>query len=435
MTVAAILTLLIFINALYVAAEFGAVSVRRSRIQQRAEEGDRLASSMLPILSDPAGLDRYIAACQIGITVSSLVLGAYGQAALAPRLRPLFQDISGMQEIAAQSASAVVVLISLTVVQMILGELVPKSLALQFPTAVTRYTVVPMRVSLRLLAWLIVVLNGSGLALLRLLGVRDAAHRHVHAPEEIEYLIAESRSGGYLRPAEHQRLRDALHLTSRRVAEVMVPRTQIQGVKVDTPFTELLRITTDSPFTRLPVYGESLDDIVGILHFKDVAAMRLSGEPRDLREVLYPVIAVPETMTLERSLARLREKKQHVAVVVDDFGGTAGLVTIGDILDEIFGGIVDEFKMTEPEIETLPDGRIRLPGRLSLKDAEHWTGVLWSGESYTVGGLVIDVLGRLPEVGETLEIERMPVQVERLRGRAIESILVEPARRREDRRG
>jgi CBS domain containing-hemolysin-like protein len=434
--VAAVIALLIMVNALYVAAEFAAVSVRQSRIRQHAEEGDVLARMLLPILSDGARLDRYIAACQIGITLSSLVLGAYGQAALAPRLSPIFERFGGLQEVAAQSASAAVILVALTVFQMVLGELVPKSLALQYPTAVARYTVVPMRWSLSLLSWFIVLLNGSGLAILRLFGVRDAPHRHIHSPGEIEYLIAESREGGYLEPDEHRRLRHALRLAGRQVGEVMVPRTRVQGIPIDSSPAALLRIVTDTPFTRFPAYEGSLDHIVGIVHVEDVAVRQLAREEAPpVASLVRPFIAVQESLSLERALARLRDERQHLAVVVDDFGGTAGLVTIGDILDEIFGGIADEFKTAPPEAQPLPDGRIRIPGRMSLTESDRWTGVAWTGDAYTVGGLVIEQIGRFPEPGETLEIDGVTVEVERVRGHAVESLIVTPARRREDRRG
>ncbi len=436
MTVAFVITVLILINALYVAAEFAAVSVRRSRIQQKAEEGDAFSKILLPILADPARLDRYIAACQIGITLSSLILGAYGQAALATRLVPVMAGFGGMQEATAQSVAAVVVLIVLTVLQMVLGELVPKSLALQYPTAVARYTVLPMRWSLRLLAWFIVVLNGSGLAILRAMGVREGGHHHVHSPEEIEYLIAESRKGGYLRANEQQRLRHALHLSTRRVGEVMVPRTSIHGVRHDATFGEVVAIVTHSPYTRLPVYRDTLDDIVGVLHLERVAALRLRGqEPENIQESMLPVVAVPESMTLERALAHLRESKQQVAIVVDDFGGTAGLVTIGDVLDEIFGGIADEFKMVDPGGQPLADSRVRLPGRMSLLDAEKWTGVVWRGDAYTVGGFVIERLGHFPEAGDRVNIDGIDVEIESVRGRAVENVIITVARRREDRHG
>jgi CBS domain containing-hemolysin-like protein len=432
-----VIVLLISINALYVAAEFAAVSVRRSRIQQKAEEGNRLALLLLPVLRDGQRLDTYIAACQIGITISSLVLGAYGQAALAPVLTPIFAAWGNLQEVAAESSAAGAVLLLLTVFQMVVGELVPKSLALQFPTRVALYTVLPMRWSQRLLGWFIAVLNGSGLAILKLFGLHEASHRHIHSPQEIDYLIAESRKGGYLEPDEHQRLRRALRLTGRPVGEVMVPRTRIQAVPADIAFAELLRTVAESPYTRLPVYERSLDAIIGVVHVEDVAThqFRSAGSQQNVRELLRKFTVVNEALSLERALAHLRQERQHLAIVVDDFGGTAGLVTIGDLLDEIFGGVADEFKAVRPEAERLPDGRVRLQGRMALSDAELFTGVPWTGDAYTVAGFVIERFGGFPESGQKLDIDGVNVEVERVRDHVVESVLIAPIVRRDAPRG
>lgn len=420
----AVLLLLVAINALYVAAEFAAVSVRRSRIQQQAEDGNRLAVRFFPYVADGQKLDRFVATCQIGITISSLVLGAYGQTALAPRLSPLFESWGGMEALAAQSTAAVVILLALTAFQMILGELVPKSLALQFPTAVALYTVVPMQWSIRLLSWFITVLNGSGLAILRLLGVRETGHVHIHTPDEIEYLIAESREGGLLELDEHTRLREALRLGVTTVDEVMVPRTSITGIEASTGFPEVLRIAAESPYTRLPVFDGTLDHITGYLHVQDIARSALSG--RETLPLHKPMV-IPQGMSLERVLERLRAERQHMALVADEYGGIAGLVTVGDILEDIFGPIVDEFKPAAPAAVRLADGTTRLPGSLRLQAAADLIGADWEGESATVAGFVMERLGRIPKPGEQLVIEHVPVKIERMAGRTVISILAGPA--------
>lgn len=417
-----IILLLILVNALYVAAEFAAVSVRRSSVQQQAEDGNALAKRFLPFVMDGHKLDRLVATCQIGITLSSLVLGAYGQTALAPMLIPLFEGLGGMQMVAAQSTSAVVILVLLTGSQMILGELVPKSLALQFPTRVALFTVIPMQWSIRLLSWFIHVLNGSGLAILRALGVRNTGHVHIHTAEEIEYLIAESRQGGHFEPAEHARLREALRLGVTTVNEVMVPRTAIVGIEKDTPFPELLRRAAESPYTRLPVFDGTIDNVVGYVHVQDIVRQSF-----DIREEapLRQMLLIPEHMNLERVLERLRAERQHMALVVDEYSGTAGLVTVSDILDEIMGGIADEFKPAEPVAERLEDGRWRLPGSLRLHVAAELVGAHWDGESATVGGFVAERLGRVPHVGEDVVVDRATVTVEAMAGRMVASVIAD----------
>jgi len=420
-----ILLLLVLVNALYVAAEFSAVSVRRSQIQQQAEDGDRLARLLLPVLEDPHRLDRYIACCQIGITISSLVLGAYGQVTLQPILAPLFERFGRMQDVAAASAAATTVLVSLTAFQMVLGELIPKSLALQFPSGVARYTVVPMQWSLKLMSWFIAVLNGSGNAILRALGVRPSGHKHIHQPDEIEYLISESRKGGLFDAAEHQRLRRALHLGVRRVEEIMVPRVQIQAVEAGTPFEEVAHAAAESPYTRLPVYEHSIDNMIGMLHMREIALAALDGEV-EIRDLIRRIAVIPAGLTIDRVLERLREERQYMAVVVDEFGGTAGLVTLGNVLDEILGGLAREFAADEPLPERLGDGRVRLPGSMRLEEAEPWIGAVWESEAYTVGGMVLNELGRLPVPGERVVINGVPIVVERV-DRVVESVLTEAA--------
>jgi len=430
LVVAAVLAALIFVNALYVAAEFSAVSVRRSRLQQMAEEGDRLASRMLGVLNDGVALDRYIAACQVGITISSLVLGAYAQATLAVDLVPLFARLGDLQQAAAQSAAAGVVLVLLTILQMVIGELVPKSLALQFPTKVSRWTVLPLLASLKLLRWPISLLNGSGAAILRALRMPTHGHAHIHSPTEIEYLIAESRAGGQLDPQESQRLREALRLGLRTVGELMVPRTRVVGLADDTEWPEVVEVLRRTPYSRLPVYEETLDHVIGVLHVRDVVRRLIEGAepPASLRDVLTPVLVVPETMTVDRLLERLRAERKAMAIVADEFGGTAGVITVGDLLDELLGETGDEFKPKENAPQRLADGRVRLPGALRLDEATAWTGVHWEADAYTVGGLVMERLGRLPVAGDVLEVDGVRIEVESLRGRAVEWLLITPRR-------
>lgn len=422
-----VIALLLSVNALYVAAEFASVSVRPSRVRELAEEGSGPARWLLPIIESGERLDRYIAACQVGITASSLTLGAYGQATLGRALSPLFERWGDLQTVAAQSTSAAAVLVALTALQMVLGELAPKSLALQLPTRVALATVLPMRWSQRLLAWFISLLNGSGWLVLRLVGVRPAANRHVHSPEELRLMISESREGGYLRPEEQRRLNHALALTQRTARELMVPRTSVVAIRAGTPIEEVARQVSDSLYTRFPVYGKSLDDVVGIVHAKDVAHACLEASPpQAVEELARPILAVYEGITADRVLALMREQQGVLALVVDEFGGTAGIITVEDILTEMVGAVGDEFKSPMDSPEPLPDGRIRLPGTLPLYEIARWTGAEWHGASDTVGGLIAERLGRLPETGERLEIEGVEVEVESVAHHAVRSALVRP---------
>jgi putative hemolysin len=428
MVLAAILVVtgLILVNAIYVAAEFAAVSVRRSRIRQLAEDGNPFAAWLLPVLESPASLDRYIAACQIGITLSSLVLGAYAQATIAVWISPWFEGMGGLQASAAQSTSAAVVLLVLTVAQVIFAELVPKSLALQYPTHTALYTLVGMVPSLWVYRPFIKWLNGTGLLLLRMLGAPQQGHRHIHSPEEIELLIAESRDGGLLEPDEHRRLQRALRLNLRQAKQLMVPRPKISAIDINTPLNKVIDVVSQSPFSRVPVYRDSIDNIVGMLHIKDLVRW-LVGDggtgTTTLAGLIRPMASVHESVTVDRVLRQLRERRSHQALVVDEFGGTAGLLTLEDVLSELLGDVGDEFRPGEPVPEELPDGRKRLPGSLSVEDAEVLLRTSFETDATTVGGLVTAALGHLPVAGERVNVGAFELTVEQVARRAVETVL------------
>ena len=419
-----VVTALILVNAVYVAAEFAAVSVRRARIQQMAAEGSTLASWLLPVLQSPAALDRYIAACQIGITLSSLILGAYAQATFAVWLAPSFASMGGLQEVAAQSTSTAVVLLILTIGQVIFAELVPKSLALQHPTRTALYTLVAMVPSQWVYRPFIKWLNGTGLLLLRLIGASPQGHRHIHSPEEIELLIAESRDGGLLEPDEHRRLQRALRLNLRQARQLMVPRTKISALNIDTPLNQVITVVAQSPYSRLPVYRDSLDNVVGMVHTKDLVHWLVSdGTNGSLTALIRPIASVHESVTVDRILRELRERRSHQALVVDEFGGTAGLLTLDDVLSELVGDVGDEFKPADPVAEELPDGSTRLPGGMAVDNAATALRATWETAAATVGGLVTEALGHLPASGETVRIGNYDIEVERVAERAVESVI------------
>jgi putative hemolysin len=420
-----VIAALILVNAVFVAAEFGAVSSRRSRLRGLAESGNRLAQWLLPWVSSPARLDRYIAVCQIGITLSSLLLGAFAHAAIAVRLAPWMSQLGGMQDVAAQSAAAAIVLIVLSVLQVLIGELVPKSVALQYPTAAALYTVFLMAPSAWLLRPFNLVLNGSGLALLRLLGVSPQTHRHIHSPEEIELLIAESRDGGLLEPDEHRRLQSALRLTLRQARQLMVPRRKVAALDIQTPIDDAVGIVAQSPYSRLPVYRDSIDNIVGMLHTKDLVRWFVDGDPKlQLSQIIRPIASVHESVTADRVLRHLRERRSHQALVVDEFGGTAGLLTLDDLLAELLGDVGDEFKPVPPVPESLPDGRTRLPGGMPAHEAAALLDSSWDTDATTIGGLVTEALGHLPVPGERVAVGTYEFEVETVVNRAPQSVIV-----------
>jgi putative hemolysin len=419
-----VIVALILLTGLYVAAEFAAVSARRSRLRRMAEDGNLLAARLLPVLEDPRELDRYIAASQVGITLSSLILGAYGQATLAPRLAPLLERFGTMQPATAESTAAAVVLIFLTTLAVIVGELVPKSLALQNPTATALFTVLPMQWSIRVFSWSIAFLNGSGVLLLKLMRVPTTGHRHVHSPQEIELLIAESRDGGLLEPQEQVRLHRALRLGLRTARQLMVPRARLAGVDEAMPFEEVLRVVAASPYSRMPVYRGSLDTVVGILHIKDVVTRFVQPGTLTIASLLRPIIRVAESMPADRLLAFLRERRSHQALVEDASGGVVGLITLEDVLGELLGGVADEFKAAQLRPIRLSDGRLRLPGLMRLEQAAPLIGGVWRGPAETVGAHILQALQRVPEPGEGVVVDGLHVEIEAVDGDAVTSVIV-----------
>jgi putative hemolysin len=419
-----IIALLIVLTGLYVAAEFAAVSARRSRLRRLAEDGDALAARLLPVLGDPRALDRYIAASQVGITLCSLILGAYGQATLAPRLMPLVGKFGGLQPSTVESASTAIVLIFLTTLAVILGELVPKSLALQNPTRTALFTVLPMQWSIRVFSWSIALLNGSGVLLLRALRLPSTGHRHVHSPEEIALLIAESRDGGLLEPQEQVRLHRALRLGLRSARQLMVPRSRLAAIDAALPFDEVLRAVAVSPYSRLPVFRGSIDNIVGILHTKDVVMRYVRGAGLSVAALMRPIVRVPDTMPADRLLTFLRERRSHQALVVDVSGSVVGLITLEDVVGELLGGVADEFKSVQARPIRLSDGRLRLPGSMRLEQAAPLVGAQWRGRDGTVGDRAIAGLGHVPEPGEEIDVDGLHVEVEAVESGVVVSVIV-----------
>ena len=313
------------------------MGVRRSRVRRLAEDGNLLARWLLPCVETPAALDRYVGASQIGITLSSLALGAYAQATVSVTLAPILQQRLDLEPGTAFSAATILVLTVLTATQLVIGELVPKALALQHPTETALATVVPMLGSQWLFRPFLALLNGTATLILRLAGMRMDGHRHLHSPEEIELLIAESRDGGLLEPNEQQRLHRALRLTRRTARDLMVPRDKLSALPLDAPWDEVVRVVTATPFSRLPIYRETLDQVVGMLRVKDLVQRYVTDGALPLDRLMRPIQHLPETLTADRVIALLRERRAHQAVVVDASGRAVGLITIQDVLGELLG--------------------------------------------------------------------------------------------------
>lgn len=422
-----VVTFLILVNALYVAGEFSAVAVQKSQLAPLAREGNRRAEGLLGVLNDGVQLDRYIAACQIGITFSSLVAGAYGQATIAVELGPVLESAFGLGEAGAKTWAFILVLLGLTMSQVVLGELVPKSLALQFPEGTALLTYRPIRWSVAGFYGFIWLLNGTGFLLLKPFGVTPGGHQHVHSPAEIEILLDESRRGGALSADEHRRLDRGLHLSARTVRQMMTPRSEMYGIEASTPPDELLKLIMESPYTRVPVYRGALDQIIGAISTKDAVALYAArGELPPLEQLVRPIPFVPESLRSYRFVRFLQQKRSSKAIVVDEHGTVQGFISIKDLLGELFGDLGDELKQPEIGAEPQPDGTVRLPGNMKLDDAEPWLQTRWVSSAATVGGHIVAALGRLPVEGEQVELDGVVATIAEMSPVAVRWIVVVP---------
>jgi CBS domain containing-hemolysin-like protein len=315
---------MIAFNALYVAGEFAAVSARKTRIIQLAKGGNRLAKSLLPILENSHRLDNYIAASQVGITLSSIVLGIYGQRQVAPLIEPLLLRLPFLDEpAAATGVAAVFILVLFTTLQVVLGELVPKSLAIQYPERVALATVTPMRWSAELiLKPLIVVLNGSGAFILKLMGLSQGdGHQHVHSPEEIKLLIQQSYKGGLLDARGQELLNNAFLIGDITVGEVAVPRTQMAAIAVETKAGDALRLAVSAQHSRIPVYEQNVDHILGFVHIKDLFRHHhATAGQGEIRQIVRKTSFVAATSPLKEVWNKLRHDENYLAIVIDEFG-------------------------------------------------------------------------------------------------------------------
>lgn len=420
------------LTALYVGAEFASVAVKKIKIEALADQGDARAARLLPHISDAGALDRYVAACQIGITLASLILGAVGQGRLAAFLGPYLREWAGLEATAAASVAASVVLLTLTGLQVVLGELVPKAVALRFPEGMALALTTPMLLSLRLFSWFIVILNGSGNLILKILGVPSHGHRHVHSPEELEQLLAHGVTAGALEADEHRRLKQALRFGRRPVSELMVPRTRMVALDVDEGIEAALALVEESPFTRFPLYRESEDHILGIVHLKDLSlALAREGPPASLEGLMRPALLVPATMHVDGVLERMRRQRSQMAILVDEYGGTEGLVTMEDLLEEVLGEIDDEFDRARPPLIRVAPGEYLVRGVLPLIELEERIGLKpETRDVQTVGGLVMHLVGDIPVIGSTVMSSGFQLVVEEMRGRQITRVRIRVLRER-----
>lgn len=422
---ALIVLLLVLLNGLFVAAEFAIVGAPRAAIDTLAARGSLTARTVQRILRNPRLQDRFIATAQLGITAVSLGLGMYGEHHIAEELMPLLEGLGAGRWIAVHAVSSVLAVALLTYLHIVLGEMVPKSVALQYAERSALWITPPMRWIQWLVLPIVVALNGIGNMLLRLIGVHRqiSVKEQYYTPEELQLIVEESEERGAIRGEAGRMLLDLFEFGDLTAAGVMVPRVSVVGLSVDAPAEELREIVTQSPHTRYPVYEQDLDHVLGLIHIKEVLRALMAGAPlASLR--LRPLPVVPETAALDDVLAVMRRESIQMVLVIDEHGGTAGTITLADLFEEVIGEI-EESAGEVPEIRADSEGRLRVRGTVRLTEVgERFDLDLSHGDVESISGLVLMLLGRPPKVGDEVEFGRLRVQVTAIRGRGVAEALI-----------
>ncbi len=423
--------ILVALNGFFVSVEFAAVSSRRSRIDLLSESEGGAARIVKTWLDNPASRDHLLAATQIGITVVSLALGAVGENTFAAILDPVFKNFHlsnayAFLEPVLVALPLILSLIIVTSIHVVLGEQVPKVASLHNPEQVALFAARPMWLFTSIFKWFIDSLDWATRQVLHLVGLQMVGgHGLMYTVDELRHIINESEEGGVIEPPEREMLDAIFDLGELMVRQVMVPRTEIVAVEADTPLEEIIKLVNQSTYTKFPVYEDNLDQILGIVHVKDLLQAMQSPDCHDCtaRALAREAIFVPENLQVDVLLQRFRAAHQHVAIILDEYGGTAGLVTLEDLLEEIVGEVSDPFDVFTPEIQALPDGSYLIDGLTLIEEVNQQLGLDLQDPNYdTIAGYVLGKLGRIPHPKDAIESDGVRIQVEAMDGLRIDRL-------------
>src|SRR5205809_1618851 len=412
---------LVAANAFFVAAEFALVAARRTRIEEMIRRGDRKAKTVQQALQD---LYRQLSAAQLGITVASILLGYVAEDTVAHLFREWFAGLRPALDFLTRGGIASIVAVAIiSFLHVVFGEQAPKAWAITYPEKTSRWIARPLILFSWITRPLTDALNWSANRVVRLLGIRGttAELERIHSPEEIRMLVAQSRRRGGLDAGDARMLEGVFEFSEKTAREVMTPRTDMVALPLDLTLEEAADQVAVAGRSRYPVYRESLDDIVGLVHAKDILAGVRSAKGGRLQAVLRPAVFVPGTREVEDVLADMKRQKIHLAIVLDEFGGTAGLVTMEDLLEEIVGQIYDEYDRPSGETYTVPgEGAPVLSGAMPLRDVNQIYGLgLDEGSYTTIGGYLFGTLGRLPKVGDRVTVRGAAFEIVEMEGRRV----------------
>jgi CBS domain containing-hemolysin-like protein len=413
---------LLLLNAFFVAAEYGLVTARRTRITELRDQGNRRARAVLRITSNP---NHFIAAMQLGVTLTSLAIGALGE--------PLFAHI--LDPIPATIVSVLLAFLLITYLHVVVGELIPKGIALSYPETTALTVSSPVRAFFFVFKPLIWVLQTSSDGALRLLGLEPPGdERGVHSEAELKMLLSRSTQEGEIEQQEQEMLYKVFDFADKEVSAVMVPRPEVVALSVDLPPEECLAAVIDSPYTRYPVYRESLNTVLGMLHVRDLFSALVDRGIANVQvaDLVRPAHFVPETKDLAAMLSEFRRTNQHMAIVVDEYGAMEGIVTLEDLLEEIVGEIEDEFDLPDESVERVDDDTIRIDGTFPIDDFNEQFATRIPIEDYhSMGGFIFGLLGRAPEAGDSVDYDGLRFDVLEVEGQRIHRLAVTFVERRD----
>lgn len=423
--------LLVLANAFFVAAEFAIVKVRSSQIELRAQSGERTAKMAQRLITH---LDEYLSATQLGITLASLGLGWVGEPIVSKLLLGLFSLLGiTLSEETAHKIALPTAFVIITFLHIVLGELAPKSLAIQRSEQTTLAISYPLRLFYLVLKPAIVSLNWVASRVLKIFGLETVSEsEHYHSGEELRLLLEQGREGGTIEEAEHELIENVFEFGDTIVKEVMVPRTNIVALDITLPQNELVKFVVEEGYTRMPVFSGSIDNIIGVIYSKDLITLLEHQNLIILQDLLRPATFVPETKLISELLREFQRTKNQIAIVVDEFGGTAGLVTMEDILEELVGEIQDEYDEEIAGVEQVEDGMYLVNASMTISDLNDAIEgfKLPEGEDYTtIGGLVNKWFGHIPEENESYERDSVRMTVLKTVNRRVMQVRIEDLNR------
>jgi len=420
-----LIAFLLFSNGFFVASEFAMVKVRKTRIEQLVNEGNFSAKLAMEALKD---LDKFIAAVQLGVTISSIGLGWVGEGTLARIIEPIFVFLPGISKtVATHTVSASIAFALITFFHVVIGELIPKSIALEYTEKTALWVARPMQILTVIFNPFIWLLNGFGNLVLKILNI---PHTHkgslVHSTEELDMLVNASYDGGELNETEKDMLHNVFKFSDLTAKQVMIPRTDMICVPKDMSLSELNQLAAENQYTRYPVYDEDIDHITGFVHVKDLFSLSIKDETSTIENIQRNILLVPETMTMDKLVLEFKKCKGQIAVVVDEFGGTSGLLTLEDIIEEIFGDVQDEFdeeSEEEEEIQEIAPNTYIANSIMRLDEFAEFFNIdekeIDDEDIDTIGGLVVKLLGRLADVDDTVQFQNLTFVVKEVDGARI----------------